>query len=183
MNIKGQRIKIVPFSEGHINENYIQWLNDSEINLLLGREEYFNGFSVSDGINYLNEMKSNPEITFLSIINENNSFIGTAKTILRNPNHINLTSEIGIMIGDKSQWRKGYAKEAIFFISNYLFTHKHKKVVAGGFSNNIPMIKSFEAVGFIKEGRIRKKLMLKGEYYDHIQLGCFSDELKLSKNI
>ena len=43
------------------------------------------------------------------------------------------------------------------------------------------MIKSFEAVGFIEEGRIRKKLMLKGDYHDHIKLGCFSDELKLPK--
>ena len=178
MNIIGKRIKIVLFSEEHINDKYINWLNDSEINLLLGREEYFNGFSTNDAMDYLNEMKNTPEITFLAIINDQNLYIGTAKIILRNSIQENLTSEIGIMIGDKSQWGKGYAKETIFLISNYLFKSNHKKIIAGGFSNNIPMIKSFEAVGFIEEGRIRKKLMLKGKHYDHIILGCFRNELR-----
>ena len=50
MKIRTKNLTISTFQKSDINEEYISWMNDLDIIRYLGREDYFNGFSKTDGI-------------------------------------------------------------------------------------------------------------------------------------
>jgi RimJ/RimL family protein N-acetyltransferase len=178
MNLITENLIISPFKKKDVNDKYLSWMNDKSVIHYLGREDYFKGFTLKDGIDYLDEMKKNPEVSFLSIYHKDANFIGTCKVISISNSDKNKISEIGIMIGDKSYWGLGLAKETIWGLSNKLFLEKNQKIMAGGFASNLSMVNAFKSVGFKEEGIIRRRIYSKNKLHDSIVLGCFKDELK-----
>lgn len=61
--------------------------------------------------------------------------------------------EIGIIIGDITQWRKGYAREALSLLLSYIIEDfKIHRVRARILKVNIPSQRLFEKVGFVRTG-------------------------------
>lgn len=176
-----KRIYFVPFDETHLhNPSYLEWLSDYEVMKFIGRDEYFRPIRFERIQEYVENVWANSFCSFFAIhLIDNNQFIGTLKLNYFNAEGVQArTADIGIMIGDKKYWGKGIATEAIYYISHFSFNRLSiRKLTSGMNAANIGMIKAFERVGFQVEGRIRKKLLLEGEYYDHLLMGCFNNEL------
>ena len=141
MKISTRNLIISKFKRNNVNSKYISWMNDIDIIKYLGREDYFNGFKKADGIEYYERMLKDDKVIFFAIHHKNGKFIGTCKVILIDNTPKNKISEIGIMIGDKSYWGMGLAKETITELSRYLFDNSNKKIIAGGFLCNVSMVK------------------------------------------
>ena len=90
----------------------------------------------------------------------------------------NKICDIGIMIGDKSSWGKGYASEVINVISRYAFRSLNvNKLTAGAISPNIGVIKAF--LKMVIKKKADKKMCKCSEWVDGSCLtGCFKNELK-----
>ncbi|HEU5379942.1 MAG TPA: GNAT family N-acetyltransferase [Ktedonobacteraceae bacterium] len=64
-------------------------------------------------------------------------------------------AEVGLGIGDKTQWGKGYGAEAIRLLVSYLFTHlDFTRLYAETAMANIPARKAFARAGFSEIGEI-----------------------------
>ena len=80
-------------------------------------------------------------------------------------------AEIGITL-DREQQRKGFAREALTEVINYLFLKLDKqKLIASIDPRNESSVKLFERLGFKKEAFYEKSLFLNGEWVDDLVYG------------
>ena len=177
----GKRVKLVPFTEEHLNDpKYLSWLKDYEVMRYIGRPEYFKPFEFKMVQDYIESLWQNEYVTFFAVLTQEGTFIGTAKiNYLDAQGFETKTADIGIMIGNRNEWGKGYASDAIKAACAYAFdTLGARKLVAGCNAKNGAVVRIFEKAGFKEEGRIRKKLFCEDEWCDHILLGCFKEEFE-----
>jgi len=84
---------------------------------------------------------------------------------------------VGIGLGEREYWGKGYGTDAMRILLHYAFEelnlHRLSLVV---FEYNPRAIRSYEKVGFIVEGSARQFLNRDGQRYDMIYMGILRDE-------
>lgn len=89
----------------------------------------------------------------------------------------NRCGEVGIVIGDKSEWNKGYGAEAMRLMQKHGFeTLNLHRVFLRVYSDNIRAVRSYEKVGFVLEGRLREANYKNGKYEDVLLMGILRAE-------
>lgn len=84
---------------------------------------------------------------------------------------------IGIGIGDREFWDKGYGSDAMKVCLRYAFTELNlHRVSLGLHEYNSRALRSYEKTGFILEGKTRKDLAREGQRYDSFWMGILRDE-------
>ncbi|NJN79315.1 MAG: GNAT family N-acetyltransferase [Anaerolineales bacterium] len=69
----------------------------------------------------------------------------------------NRCGEVGIVIGDKTEWNKGYGAEAMMLLQRHGFeTLNLNRVFLRVYADNIRAVRSYEKAGFVLEGRLRE---------------------------
>lgn len=89
----------------------------------------------------------------------------------------NQSAEMAIGIGDKSYHGKGYGQDALKLILNYAFNELNlHRVSLTVMDYNLPAIKAYERVGFVREGTHRQAVQRQGKRYDLLLYGILRDE-------
>jgi len=84
---------------------------------------------------------------------------------------------IGLGLAERSEWGKGYAKEAILLALRYMFHEaNYQKCNLGVYSFNTRAIAVYQHIGFAEEGRIRRAYFSSGRYYDEVRMGITREE-------
>lgn len=84
------------------------------------------------------------------------------------------TAEVGIGIGDRAYWGRGYGREAMALLVDYGFRIQNlRKIWLETHASNERAIRSYRAVGFLEEGRQREHVWLNGRYDDLVLMGLF----------
>jgi RimJ/RimL family protein N-acetyltransferase len=79
--------------------------------------------------------------------------------------------------------RTGYAAEAITLVLRYYFEElRYQKVSVQIYSFNEPSLRLHERLGFQPEGRQRRMLYTRGQYFDVLLFGLTSDEFAARVN-
>lgn len=180
LKIESYKVYLVPFEERHLNDPaYFEWLTDYEVMRFIGREEYLKPIRFERVKEYVEALWKSKYCSFFAIHLKDDTFIGTLKlNFIDDAGCVTQSADIGIMIGHRVSWGKGLATDALTTICKYAFDKLGvRKLTAGTNASNIGMIKAFKKLGFVEEGRLRKKLLVEGTYHDHILLGCFKEEL------
>ncbi len=87
----------------------------------------------------------------------------------------NRHAEIGIFIGDKASWGKGYGTDAIKQGLRYAFEELNlHKVYLTHFANNARGRRCYEKCGFVQEGVLRDHAFKGGRYHDHPIMGVIN---------
>lgn len=85
--------------------------------------------------------------------------------------------ELGIGIGDRDYWSKGYGRESIGLLLEYAFVHRNlNKVCLSTHSENLRAMACYRASGFIEEGRLRSQLWSAGKFVDEVDMGILKEE-------
>ncbi len=92
-------------------------------------------------------------------------------------------SFVGIGLGEKDDWGKGYGTDAMRVILRYAFTELNlRRVALDVFEYNPRGIRSYEKAGFVMEGRVRGLIQREGRRWDVIYMGILREEwLKLQE--
>jgi len=111
-----------------------------------------------------------------------------AKSQLHEINNINRTATLGIFIGNKKYWSKGYGTEAIQLILDFGFNYLNlNNIDLALMEFNQRALKCYEKCGFKEIGRKRKCNFINGKYYDSILMDIlveeFTDSYIKNKNI
>ena len=148
LKLKGQDIELEYFSLKHISSAYIAWLNDPVV-FKYSNQRFLN-HDYSSSKTYLESFENSSNI-FLSIkVKKTNIFIGTL-TVYFDENHG--VADIGIMIGNREEWGKGYGQDAWNTILSWLLSNSDvRKITAGTLASNIAMINIIEKSGMKIEG-------------------------------
>lgn len=81
-------------------------------------------------------------------------------------------ADIGLLIGDRASWGKGFASEAIAAISEYARSSLHlRRVFAGCHETNSGSVKAFLNAGFEIEGRLRQHAKDGDDFVDGLIVG------------
>jgi ribosomal-protein-alanine N-acetyltransferase len=79
----------------------------------------------------------------------------------------NRRAQSGTIIGDKTQWGKGYATEAVRLRTAYAFEELGmERLETETFANNLPMQRALERSGYQKIGRRRHHFFRQGGFQD-----------------
>src|SRR5262245_61997852 len=97
----------------------------------------------------------NPGDTLWFAIEADGKFIG--QCLLHNFHRSNRTCELGITIGDRDYWSKGYGREVVRLLVDYAFRLLNmNRVWLTTNAGNERAIRSYSACGFREEGRLRE---------------------------
>ena len=171
----GDRIYLSPRSIDDA-EKFTEWMNDFDITDYIGRSSQL--MSVQGEIEYL-EKNSNPEATFGIVTLNEDKMIGSIS--LEKISNINRTATLGIFIGDKDYWSKGYGSEAIKLLLDYGFNYLNlHSINLTVMSFNERAVKCYKKCGFKEVGRKREDKFVNGAYYDTIIMDILESEFKES---
>lgn len=175
--LTGGKITLREFTRDHLrDESYMSWLRDLEVVVNIYRLEYLLPLSIKTVEEYVESLLGSGKDCFFAIHeNTTGRFIGTQRI-----GHIDWragTGDIGVMIGDRQSWGKGYATDAVRTACYYAFTTLSLRRLTGGTgASNVAMRKCFVGLGFQEEGCLRRHLLMRGNYEDHILFGLLKDE-------
>ena len=144
IDLESERLIYKRVSAEHVSSEYVNWINDSEVNMYLETR----GNYTLDLLKAYVEEQFNKEIYFWAIhLKDSKKHIGNIKIdpIDKDAN----SGEYGILMGDKTNWGKGYAKEASFRIIKYCFEElKLSKITLGVIEDNINAVMLYKKMGF-----------------------------------
>jgi RimJ/RimL family protein N-acetyltransferase len=84
---------------------------------------------------------------------------------------------LGIGIGEREFWGKGYGSDAMKLALGYAFTELNlRRVTLDVFEYNPRAIRCYEKLGFQHEGRVRKYINREGRRWDLIYMGILKEE-------
>ena len=87
------------------------------------------------------------------------------------------TCELGITIGDKDYWGRGYGREAVGLLLDYGFRyHNLHRIFLSVNGNNERAIRAYRACGFEEEGRLRSHVWNDNGYVDLVYMGLLREE-------
>lgn len=87
----------------------------------------------------------------------------------------NRTSDMSILVGDRSLAKKGYAVEAIRLGNRLAFErHDIRKLSGGMYEANIAAIKTYLRAGWVPEGKLVGHYLVDGEPMDRVLVACFN---------
>jgi RimJ/RimL family protein N-acetyltransferase len=179
-------IELVPFTDVQDNAtlkvDYLNWLNDIEVVRSIASPSLL----VPKGPEFVEESFkrfTRPECRgFFIRFAPDNAFIGTVK--LDGISEYTRSAWDGIMIGDRRYYGRGLAPKVYRILLAYAFDVLSLRRVSGGCNErNIPMIKTFQRIGYTLEGRLRQADCLDGEYSDHLYFGIFNEEFRAANNV
>lgn len=163
------------FLDQEDENSIVIWRNRKEIiqNLFS-----YKGVTIDEHRNwYQNYLKNNTRIEFVLVKKEDRKKIGTIG--LSDIDFKNQKAEYGILIGEKCEQGKGYAKEATIEIIRYGFEELNlQKIYLKVFINNQVAIKMYDNLGFVKEGTLRREVFKNGKFNDVLIMSILIDEWK-----
>ena len=168
--IQSERLLCVPMNLDFANEVYLSWLNDAEVNKYLEVPKVNN---LSDLIEYVKTTVENRVLFWAITLKETNKHIGNIKIDPLNLKHG--FGEYGILMGDRSEWGKGYAKESSVAVIEYCFqTLGLRKINLGVIDKNEAAIKLYKSLNFVTEGVYKKHVRFENDYCDVLRMALFN---------
>lgn len=150
--IIGKKIFLRLLSSNDVSQDYVNWMNDSEVTQFL--ESRFRRYSLRDIKQYVRlTNKSAHNFLFGIFLLANKQHIGNIK--IGGIDWYHKSADIGLLIGEKKIWGKGYGAEAIRLATKFGFeTVGLKTIIAGIYANNIGSYKAFLKNKYKQVGKV-----------------------------
>lgn len=157
----------------------LQYINDPEVRGLLSFDVPF-PFTLGDEEKWIERQTAHgPDSTYNFAIETlaEKKYIGGCG--LNRVDWKNRIAEVGIMIGDKSFWNRGYGTEALRLLLKFTFDEMNlRKATLNVAAYNLRAQKSYKKCGFVEEGRLRQEIFRGGKYYDKVIMGLLREEFE-----
>ena len=171
--IQTQRLKIISFHRRFITSRYINWLNDPDVNRFSNLKS---GVHTEDScIDYLDSYQENGNMFWAIVeVREGHGHIGNINAIIDKQSHI---ADLGIVIGEKQLWGKGYGLEAWLMVCDYLFNNTSVlKITGGTVMDNKGMVSIFRKAGMREQSPAIVQHMVAGELIRTIRFELIRQE-------
>ncbi len=177
--IEGKKIRIRAIEKTDIDE-IMNWINDPEVKSNLLMRYPVSQYQEEKWIESALGGDSQRNKTF-AFETKDGTYLGGIG--LHQIDWENSHAEVGIVIGKKEYWNKGYGTDAMMAMLDFAFNQMNlHRVYLRVFEFNHRGIKSYEKCGFKKEGVLRHDRYREGRYYDTIMMGILKEEFNRSSS-
>ncbi|MCL2185336.1 MAG: GNAT family N-acetyltransferase [Treponema sp.] len=150
---------------------FTQWLNDLDLtkNLIL----YSSSINMESEKEFLINLSKDHNYSIIDI--ETDQLIGNCG--FSEIDYLNQTAEIGLFIGNKDYWNKGYGTEALSLLIDYGFKALNfHSIMLKVYGFNARAKKCYEKIGFKQIGIRRESLLRDLKRYDIIYMDILKDD-------
>ncbi|MGY4706330.1 GNAT family N-acetyltransferase [Candidatus Bipolaricaulota sp. J31] len=154
---------------------FLRWFNDPEIRRHL---TMFRPLSRAEEERWVESLLSRRDDIVLAIeVKGGDGWVHIGNMGLHRIDWKNRAATLGIVIGEKSYWDKGYGAEAVRTMLRYAFLELGlNRVELEVFSFNLRALRCYQKAGFKREGVRRQALFRDGKFHDVILMGILRSE-------
>ncbi|HUU44601.1 MAG TPA: GNAT family protein [Acidobacteriota bacterium] len=157
-------------------EVWAQWDNDLAVAVPLG-DEAFTLYPVEKMKKILQEIIDKQMPVFNIVTCAADTLIG--RCMLFQIDHVNRTAMLGMVIGAKDHWDKGYGLEATHLLLDYAFNLLNlNSIMLGVYAFNKRAIRCYEKAGFRIVGRRREARLIAGMTHDLVYMDLLASEFQ-----
>ena len=169
--IVGERIALRAWSRSDL-ETFLGWFNDPEITIYAG--DAYPALSLEQEERRYEKYMEDRHL-YCIVTRDDGLLIGECS--LFDIDTKNRAAEVGITIGEKEHWDRGYGREALGLLLEIGFeglglNRIHLRHVAFNERGH----RCFLAVGFTEEGRLRQGAFIKGMFHDVVLMSILAGE-------
>jgi diamine N-acetyltransferase len=174
INFSGEKVSLGP-PRRDLLPLYLRWINDFEVSRTLMGWQPMTMEAEEDWYNEVARSQSHRLFT----VYEKESLRPVGGVGLHDINLRHSTAEMGLMIGEKSCWGKGYGTEATRLMLDYGFNGLSlHNIMLRVHSHNERGIRAYRRAGFKEIGRQREAFRLGGRAWDVIYMDCLAHEFE-----
>lgn len=174
---KGGLVRLSAFDAEEMGKAYATWNRDSEFKRLLDTSARLH--SEKSTVDFFKKMieEAKPENHYFSIrALDDNRLLGDVGLDVVS-GWMGRNAFVGIGIGNRTDWGKGYGTDAMKLALRFAFTEINlERVTLNVFEYNPRAIRSYEKAGFKHEGRMRGGLLKDGKRWDMLYMGVLREE-------
>jgi len=158
-------------------DRFVRWFNDPEVRRYLLMYE---PMSRAQEERWFEERLSRKDDLLLAIeVREGDRWVHIGNMGLHRIDWKNRGATLGIVIGEKEYWGKGYGTEAVRTMLRYAFHELGlNRVELETYSFNPRAQRCYEKAGFHREGVRREALYCDGQFHDVITMGILRREFE-----
>lgn len=173
--IYGERIRFRA-AEREDLPTFVSWINDPEVRA--GLSLYTPISQAAEEKWFENMIKQHPAQQVMVVeAKQGKEWIVIGNCGLIEVNWRLSSAEVGIMIGARNEWNKGYGTEAMRLLLRHGFeTLNLNRVFLRVYEDNLGAIRAYEKAGFVHEGRLREAQFSDGKYKDVLLMSVLRSE-------
>jgi RimJ/RimL family protein N-acetyltransferase len=173
--VYGKRIRLRAVEREDV-QKFHEWVNDPEVTRNLG---LYLPMSMQDETTWFEGLgKRDPNEKPLAIeIRKGKAWKLIGNCGAFGIDTVNRSAELGIMIGAKEEWNKGYGSEAMTLLLQHGFeTLNLHRLFLRVYEENVRAVRSYEKAGFVFEGKLRQAVYKHGNYDDVLIMSVLRSE-------
>ena len=175
--LKGELVRLSAVDPEEFSKAFTHWRRDSEFMRLIDSSEVVLR-SQKDSQKWIEKELEDQEV---------NQYMFTIRTLAEDKllgdiglsvvNWMSRDAFVGLGIGERDFWGRGYGTDVMKVILRYTFTEINlRRVTLSVFEYNPRAVRSYEKAGFVHEGRMRQFLNREGKRWDMLFMGILRDE-------
>jgi RimJ/RimL family protein N-acetyltransferase len=175
--LKGELVRLSAVDPEEFSKAFTGWRRDSEFMRLIDSSEVMLR-SQKDSQKWIEKELEDQEV---------NQYMFTIRTLaddkllgdigLSVVNWMSRDAFVGLGIGERDFWGRGYGTDVMKVILRYAFTEINlRRVTLSVFEYNPRAVRSYEKAGFVHEGRMRQFLNREGKRWDMLFMGILREE-------
>ncbi|MEE4194536.1 MAG: GNAT family protein [Anaerolineae bacterium] len=178
--IYGERLRLRALEKEDLPK-FVEWLNDPEV-----RENLFinHPLSMAEEEQWFGHMMEQPQYErplCIEVKIEDDHWQLIGNLALMNISNVHRNAELGIMIGDKDYWNKGFGTEAIKVLVNHAFQNLNlHRIYLRVYDTNPRGVRCYEKAGFVHEGTQRDAIFKDGKYIGMHMMSVLSTEWEMN---
>jgi RimJ/RimL family protein N-acetyltransferase len=176
----GEKVYLAALEPEKAAELSNRWAGDSDYLRLADSDPAYQ-YSVAEAATWIEKhLNDKNSFNFTIFIRQDKRPIGDLG--LAGIDWVHRNAYLGIAIGEREEWGKGYGSDAVKIILRFAFTELNlHRVSLTVFDYNERAIRSYEKAGFRLEGRQRGFLKREGQRWDLIYMGILRREWEESQ--
>jgi RimJ/RimL family protein N-acetyltransferase len=172
--IRGERVYLRPAEKSDL-ETFVAWFADAEMRGMLGMRAPLSVAMEEQWFTRAVENQGKDHFHFVMCLLDDQRPIGTIS--LMQVDRENGNAGVGIAIGEKELWGKGYGTDAMNALLDFAFGEiRLERVWLDVYDFNTRAMRSYEKSGFVAEGTQRHAHYSFGKYNDVVLMAILRDD-------
>ena len=172
--IRGERLYLRSIERDDLGRCHA-WMNDPDLRATLAERYPFSLAREADWVERATRGQDPSELNLAICLVQGDRHIGNCG--LAQIDKDNGTAILGIFIGETDCRGQGFGEEAVRTLCRYAFEELRLHKVGLKVHSDNPAVKTYERVGFRREGLLREEVFRAGRRLDVIRMGLLRDEL------